>query len=611
MKALHSLSRDKSLVITRPDKGNGVVLLDKSDYISKVNTVLEDSTKFQKVEGEIPLKLVFRQEDKINRILQKHISGVDSSGRRCATYKKLYVSGSNLGILYGLPKVHKPNHPVRPILSACNTPQYGIAKYLVPIISPITTNSYTVKDSFSFAKEISNFNSTGLCMASFDVKSLFTNIPLKETIDIILFELFDNPENGSDIEFSDSTGEKLLVCQLLDRDDEICYFDKSAFRDLLELATLDNHFFFNKEIYKQVDGVAMGSPLGPTLANVFMSHMEKKWLQECPSNFKPVLYRRYVDDTFLLFNDSSHINQFLEFLNTRHPNISFTCDNEEACILPFLDIKIKRDTNNFTTSIYRKPTFTGLLSKFYDFAPMEYKQNLISTLVCRAYRISSSFLSFHSEILFLKNILQQNGYPLKFIEKHIHRMLKKLYTPFGEEIPLNFDVPKPILYFSTYYLGKISKTLSTDIRNLLGECYPQIHLRILFKSHNTIGSSFSFKDKIPEECLSNLVYKYTCESCKAFYIGKTDVQFRCRICQHLGISPRTGNELSSKVHSEIRDHSLKCKTHVSADNFVILDRLQSNKGILMLESLHQKIKKPTIGTHQQSTPLLCFESTPP
>ena len=106
--------------------------------------------------------------------------------------------------------------------------------------------------------------------------------------------------------------------------------------------------------------------------------------------------------------------------------------------------------------------------------------------------------------------------------------------------------------------------------------------------------------------MSNLVYKYTCESCKAFYIGKTDVQFRCRICQHLGISARTGNEVS-KVHSEIREHSLKCQTHINVDNFVILDRLQSNKGVLMLESLHQKIKKPTIGTHQQSTPLLCFD----
>ena len=90
-------------------------------------------------------------------------------------------------------------------------------------------------------------------------------------------------------------------------------------------------------------------------------------------------------------------------------------------------------------------------------------------------------------------------------------MLKKLYKPSGQETSLNFDVPKPIVYFSNDYLGNISKTLSKDIKMLLRDCYPQIHLCMLYKSCNTIGSLFSFKDKIPEVCQSTLVYKYTCE----------------------------------------------------------------------------------------------------
>ena len=316
-----------------------------------------------------------------------------------------------------------------------------------------------MKDSFTFARELSNLDANGLFMAS------FTNIPLKETIDTILFELFDNPENECNILLGENE-EKLLECKLPGRD-ECVYLNRTAFKDFLELATLDNHFFFNAEIYKQIDGVAMGSPLGPTLANVFMCHMEKKWLQDCPSHFKPVLYRRYVDDTFLLFTDDNHIDQFLMFLNSQHPNISFTCDKEVNGILSFLDIKLKRDSTHFKTSIYRKPTFTGLLSKFYDFSPLQYKENLISTLVCRAFRISSDYFSFDSEIQFLKSILQQNGYPLKFNENQIHGMLKKLYSPFGQETVLNYDVPKPIVYFTTYYLGNISKTLSTDVKSLL------------------------------------------------------------------------------------------------------------------------------------------------
>ena len=108
-------------------------------------------------------------------------------------------------------------------------------------------------------------HATNRVSASFDVKSLFTNIPLNETIDIIIEELFPDPEIP-------------LVCSFFGDDS----FDRSTpllvedFRTLLELATLDNYFLFNGSIYNQVDGVAMGSPLGPTLANAFMCHMERK-----------------------------------------------------------------------------------------------------------------------------------------------------------------------------------------------------------------------------------------------------------------------------------------------------------------------------------------------
>ena len=444
-------------------------------------------------------------------------------------------------------------------------------------------------------------------MASFDVKSLFTNIPLKETIDIILFELFDNPENSSQICLSDS-GDKFLKCNLFDNKTEECFYNRTAFKDLLELATLDNHFFFNNDIYVQVDGVAMGSPLGPTLANVFMCHMEKKWLSQCPEEFMPVMYKRYVDDTFLLFTEDSHVNMFLDYINSQHPSISFTSEIEIDCILPFLDIKIKRESNQFTTSIYRKPTFTGLMSKFYDFSPKEYKENLISTLICRAFRICSDYFAFDKEVHFLKNILQRNGYPLSFIESNIGTMLNKLYTTSSSEIKLNFDVPKPILYFTTFYLGEVSKTMVKDLRTIMAEGYPQIHFRVLYKSCNTIGTHFSYKDKIPEECVSNLIYKYTCDSCNAFYIGKTQLQFRCRIAQHKGISARTGDKLTSKNNSDIYAHSLKCKVYIKDENFEILDRLNDKNGLLTLESLHQKTKKPSIGIQESSTPLLCFPS---
>ncbi|KAG1655902.1 hypothetical protein GQR58_024281 [Nymphon striatum] len=104
----------------------------------------------------------------------------------------------------------------------------------------------------------------------------------------------------------------------------------------------------------------MGLPLGPTFANIFMCYHEQKWLLDCPPEFKPALYRRYIDDTFLLFNEKSHVDSFLLYLNSKHNNIKFTCETENNNSINFLDININRSLT-FTTSVFRKPTFSVLI----------------------------------------------------------------------------------------------------------------------------------------------------------------------------------------------------------------------------------------------------------
>ena len=99
-------------------------------------------------------------------------------------------------------------------------------------------------------------------MGSLDVDSLFTNIPLEETIDICTNALFENMEKVEGL-------------------------SKIEFKELLSLATKESYFISNGQLYKQVDGVAMSLPLGPTLANSFLVHFEKNWLQSCSSDFKP------------------------------------------------------------------------------------------------------------------------------------------------------------------------------------------------------------------------------------------------------------------------------------------------------------------------------------
>ena len=215
---------------------------------------MKDSSKFSNIElapGK-ELNLLVNLEKKVSVLLK---SLFDQEIIDEFTYKYIKPVGSRPGILYGLGKVHKePKNglpPFRPILSAIGTPTYKLAKFLLQFLTCLSNNDYTLKDSFSFANEICQQNSD-LYMASLDVDSLFTNIPLDETITLSVESLY-----------SDTSPTVTNIC-------------KDDFYNLLNIATKESFFVFNDKFYKQIDGVAMGSPLGPVLANIFMCNFEKK-----------------------------------------------------------------------------------------------------------------------------------------------------------------------------------------------------------------------------------------------------------------------------------------------------------------------------------------------
>ena len=125
--------------------------------------------------------------------------------------------------------------------------------------------------------------------------------------------------------------------------------------------------------YKQVSGVAIGFPLGPTLANAFLVHFEKNWLQNCPSDLKHHYYRRYVNDIFALFISPKHLEAFHNLLNSGHANMSMTIEREKQNWMSFLDIAIISEDKTFTTSVYPKLTFSGVYIHFNGFLLSTYK----------------------------------------------------------------------------------------------------------------------------------------------------------------------------------------------------------------------------------------------
>ena len=426
-------------------------------------------------------------------------------------------------------------------------------------------------NSFTFSSELNSINSSNKFMCSFDIKSLFTNIPLIETLEIIQIILFSNQTQFS-------------------------VFKKDEFMSLLRLAVLDNIFIFNGYLYKQIDGVAMGSPLGPTLANIFLCYHEKKWLSDCPPEFKPLLYRRYVDDLFLLFDNEHQANSFLNYLNNKHHKIEFTFESETNNSLNFLDISINKHNQKFTTSIYRKPTFTGLGTNFFSFTPYIYKLNSIKTLIYRAYHISSSYLQFNQEINFLRKYFTDNLFPSHLIDSATKKFLNNIYQP-----KLTYHtVDKIHRFFKLSFYGQLSDVIGKEISQIISKFYPQLKLTLVFTNPFCINSFFQHKERLPENLVSSVVYCFKCPTCDGRYVGSTCRQLICRQDEHLGRSTRTKRPLASPPFSNIREHSQKNNHPISHKDFSIIAKCNNPIETRILESIYIKLTKPTINDSNSS-----------
>ena len=576
-KNLNNLTSRKDIIIQKADKGNSIVILDKYNYIDRMKEMLSDCQKFKKIDltAGKEINMLLQQEDRLTSFLKRIKKGIDNE-----LYKSLYPQGSQPGVMYGLSKIHKPlvnGFPkLRPILCAINTATYKWAKRFIPFLRDFTINNYTIKDSFEFAKNITEQNSK-LYMASLDIDSLFSNLPLNETINIYINKLFENNEF-------------------------ICGLNRKEIFEMLSLTTKESIILFDNIYYSQVDGVAMGSPLGPTLANVFLCHHERKWLEDCPDNFRPVYYKRYVDDIFVLFKKPEHLKLFVNYMNTKHNNIKFTFEAEKDGKLPFLDVNIFREKGNFVTSVYRKDTFSGVYTNFISFIPLEYKFGLVYTLLNRCFCLTSDLSKFHMEVETLKKLFLKNGYSKRFIDTCISKFLNKMFTI----KPVNVTVPKKELFIILPFLGSFSSITKKQLGKSLSQNLKLCKLRVIFKTTNRLKNYFRFKDVVPKPLKSCQIYKYTCGGCNASYIGKTFRHLKVRVSEHQGVSPRTGKVLKGTSSTSVRDHMLICDHKVEWDDFTVLGNEFNHNLLELKESLFINRDKPSLNRNIFSQELSLF-----
>ena len=187
-----------------------------------------------------------------------------------------------------------------------------------------------------------------------------------------------------------------------------------------------------------MDGVAMRSPLGPMLADIFVGYCESK----VPEEEWPDMYCRFVDDSFADPDNPQECDRRLKILNGFHPALKFTCEHETNGCLPFIDVLVRKDSENgVTTSVHRKPTFNGLYITWDSFCATKYKINFVRNLVERAHRICSDS-TLDEELHNLKSIFEKNGYPADLLSKLVCRRPEKSEQQHGpKRCPMYLRLP--------------------------------------------------------------------------------------------------------------------------------------------------------------------------
>ena len=375
-------------------------------------------------------------------------------------------------------------------------------------------------------------------MISFDVTALFTSIPLEDVLEFLR-------EKHSE--------HRLNIPIPIDQ-----------FLALIRLCVSSTIFSFEDKVYQQSFGVAMGSPLSPILANLYMEHFETNLLPRIPVNIRPILWLRYVDDVFSLYpHDDQLLEQFLVQLNSLVPSIKFTKEDEVDRILPFLDVKVHRSDESFKFSIYRKPTHSESYIHFFSFHPLSVKKAVASGLFLRALRFCDpEFLDQEFEHIF--DSFKRLGYPKHILQQSLSKAKRSYFTGSPEHNHNNRILKFP------YHPQLL--TLQHLLRHQ--------NINLVFTQNNTLKRNL-VKNSNPKYTQNTGIYIIPCSDCNQVYVGETGRDLDVRVREHK-YACRTGAPNSAVARHTLDDgHRINFKEAAIVCNESDIGRRRVIEGALI------------------------------
>ena len=315
---------------------------------------------------------------------------------------QLTLTSTVLARCYGLPKIHKKDIPLRPIISLINSPTYFLAKILYEVLKDnLNTPISHINNSFELKEKIKDIIiDDDHILISLDVSSLFTNIPSK-----LVLESLDKR------------------CLLIHQNCKIPFKEIANCSKFLFENTL---FSFNGNVYQQIEGTPMGSPISPLFADIVMDNLEVYCLHKLKINHNcsPLFYYRYVDDTILCVH-KKHVDLIINTFNSYSSNLQFTFELEHNKRINFLDMTLIRHQNCIITDSFQKPSSSGRMINYLSNHPIQHKKNIVYNLVDKALLLSEK-MSHNKNPVKVKSLLTKNNYPINFIENNVKRRMSKI-----------------------------------------------------------------------------------------------------------------------------------------------------------------------------------------
>ena len=307
----------------------------------------------------------------------------------------------------------------------------------------------------------------------------------------------------------------------------------------------------------------------------------------------------------MIFEKEEQINLFYEYLNKQHQKIHFTMEKEENNKLPFLDLLLERNNSDqLDISIYRKPTYTGLGTNFLSACFEKYKINTITTLLHRAFNLTSNYALFHAEIEILKSFFRDNGFIENIFYKHLRRFLEQKYVTKEKK----HGPEKQIIFVKFLFISKqINSILDKELKHIMNKYLPQIDVKLAIYNNYQIRSFFKIKEQLPLKLCSSTVYLFTCSKCSLEYVGSTIKNLTVLIDEHRGVSSRTGIHLVRPLNSSIRLHCENvCENRFNVEDFKILTNAANQEELRIRESILIKMKQPALNSDSSSFLLNIF-----